>query len=355
MVTGNNPVGRDVVSFWAAGQEIVHHANPYDSASVLAMERSLGFAQQTQVLIMRNPPYALCLVVPLGFFSLRIACLLWSVLLLAALLISVQMLWHMLGRLQNKLHYLTYSFAPALLCILGGQTALFALLGLVLFFRFQHDRPFIAGLSLWLSALKPHLFLPFAVVVLLWVVFRRGYRVLVGMAFALAASSLIVWLLDPAAWPQYIQMLHASSIQDEFIPCFSVALRFVLHRQAMALQFLPALAACAWAIPFYWQRRTQWDWMQDGALLMLVSLFASPYAWITDQAILIPALLVGVYRATTRAQLGVLALASAFIECAQLLGANLHSALYLCTAPFWLVWYLYVSARSRDQASRPSL
>jgi hypothetical protein len=67
---------------------------------------------------------------------------------------------------------------------------------------------------------------------------------------------------------------------------------------------------------------------------------------------------VGVYRATTRAQLGLLgllALASAVIEIAQLLGANLHSALYLWTTPFWLAWFLYVSAKSRDQASQRSL
>jgi len=355
IVTGNNPAGRDVVSFWAAGHQLVHHANPYDSAVVLQIERSAGFSRQSQVLLMRNPPSALCLVIPLGFLGLRAASLLWSLLLLASMVFSVHMLWQMLGRPSNKLHCLAYTFAPALLCILGGQTALFALLGLVLFLRFHHSRPFVAGLSLWLCALKPHLFLPFVVVLLLWIVFRRAYGVLAGLALALAASSLIAWLLDPFAWLQYAQTMRTSGIQAEFIPCLAVALRFNVRPHAMSIQFLPTLVACAWAIPFYWKRRQRWDWMQDGALLMLVSVFASPYAWITDQAVLIPALLVGIYRATTRAQLGVLALASAVIELAQVLGANLHSALYLCTAPFWLAWCLYVSSKSRDQASQRSL
>jgi hypothetical protein len=355
IVTGNNPVGRDVVSFWAAGQQLVHHANPYDSASVLAIERSAGFSQQSQVLLMRNPPYALCLVIPLGFLGLRAASLLWSLLLLAAMVMSIQMLRQMLSRPRNKLPYLAYSFAPALLCILGGQTALFALLGLVLFLRFHQGRPFVAGLTLWLCALKPHLFLPFAAVLFLWIVLRCAYGVLAGLTLALAATSLIARLLDPSVWSQYAQMMHTSGIEAEFIPCLAVALRFTVHRHAMALQFLPTLVACAWAIPYYWKHRAQWDWMQDGALLLVVSVFTSPYAWITDQAVLIPALLVGIYRATTRAQLGVLALASAAIELAQIMGANLHSALYLCTAPFWLTWFLYVSAKARDQASLRSL
>jgi len=355
IVSGNNPVGRDVVSFWAAGQQIVHHANPYDSASVLKIERSVGFSQQSQVLLMRNPPSALLLVIPLGFIGLRAASLLWSLLLLAAIILSVHMLWAMQDRPRNKLHYLAYSFAPALLCILGGQTALFALLGLVLFLRFHQSRPFVAGLSLWLCALKPHLFLPFAAVLLLWVISRRMYRLLAGAALAIASSSLIAWLLDPSIWSQYTRMLQASGIQAEFIPCLSVALRFAIHRQTMALQSISVVVACLWAINFYWKRRDQWNWLQDGALLMLVSVFASPYAWITDQAVLIPALFVGVYRATTRAQLAVLALASAAIELSQVLGANLHSVQYLWTAPFWLAWYLYVCAKSCDQASQRSL
>src|SRR5208283_1087568 len=63
LLMGNNPPGRDVISFWAAGRQIVAHANPYDSAAILKIERSVGFSDKTNVLIMRNPPSALCLVV----------------------------------------------------------------------------------------------------------------------------------------------------------------------------------------------------------------------------------------------------------------------------------------------------
>jgi hypothetical protein len=132
LITGNNPGGRDVVSFWVAGRQIVHHANPYDSAAIRGIELAAGFKESAQTLIMRNPPSALCLVIPLGLFELRAGTLLWSSLLIACSILSVHMLWVMHGRPRNKLHYLAYSFGPALTCILGGQTALFALLGLVL-------------------------------------------------------------------------------------------------------------------------------------------------------------------------------------------------------------------------------
>jgi hypothetical protein len=129
-------------------------------------------------------------------------------------------------------------------------------------------------------------------------------------------------------------MMRSAGIEDEFIPCLSVVLRFAIHRQTMSLQLLPELVACLWAIAFFWKHRDRWDWMQDGALLMLVSIFASPYAWITDQAVLIPALMVGVYRATSRAQLCLLAMASATIELAQLLGA-IELAYQFCPEIAW--------------------
>jgi hypothetical protein len=300
---------------------------------------------------MRNPPSALGLVMPLGLFGLRAGTLVWSALLIGCLGLSVHLLWTMLGRPPGKLQLLGYTFAPALTCILGGQTALFALLGLVLFLRFYRTRPVVAGLVLWFCALKPHLFLPFAVVLLLWIVATRSYRLLGAALAALAASSLLAWHLDHAVWTQYGAMMRGSGIQDEFIPCVAIALRFAVRRNAMWLQSIPAALGCVWAAIFYWHRRAQWDWMQDGAPVMLVSLLVSPYGWLTDQALVIPALLVGVYRATAREQLGALALASAAMEIAQMAGLGMHSAFYLWTTPFWLGWNLYVSRQAQSETA----
>lgn len=349
LVTGSRAGTRDVVSFWAAGRQIDHRANPYDATSIQTIEHSVGFPDTASTLIMRNPPSALALVMPLGFFDLRLAALLWAVLLLGALGLSVHLLWVMHGRPDNKIHFLGYSFGPALACILGGQSSLFALLGLVLFLRLHQRHPFLAGLSLWLCALKPHLFLPFGAVLLIWAIVNSRYSLVAGTVLALAVSSLMATSLDPSIWTQYRQMMRSSGIEQEFIPCLGVALRFAIRPQAMWLQYVPAIIGCSWSVWFYWSRRARWDWMKDGALLMLVSVLVSPYAWLTDQALLVPALLAGAYRATTKTQLAALALVSAFIEVAQITGSSMHSARYLWIPLFWLGWYLYVSMKSDSE------
>lgn len=351
LITGNRPAGRDVISYWAAGRLITAHANPYDAAAVLRLERAAGFSASARALIMRNPPYALPLVLPLGAFQLRGASLVWSLLLLASLALSVHFFWVACGRPANKVHLLGYTFVPALACVMTGQSALFALLGLTLFLWLNREHSFAAGLSLWLCALKPHLFLPFGVVVLLWAVSTRRYRLIAGAALALAASSAFAAWLDPAVWTHYSQMMHSPNLQKEFVPCLSYALR-AIHHQAAWLQYIPAIAGCCWAIWFYWRRRETWNWVEDGALLMLVSLVVSPYSWVTDHAVLVPALLAGVRRATTKTQLAALVLASLLIEAAQFRGVSMHSAMFVLLSAYWLGWYLYVTRRSESYSDR---
>ena len=168
------PATRDFVSYWATGRQLVHHGNPYDRDAISALEHAEGLNVRS-VLIMRNPPWALPLVYPLGFLGLRTAAILWSLLLLGCLFLSVRLLRQLFGNPPNRLHWLALSFTPALLCFMMGQTALFALLGLVFFLRWHRSRPFLVGASLWFCLLKPHLFLPLAATLAVWIVVSRAW------------------------------------------------------------------------------------------------------------------------------------------------------------------------------------
>ena len=347
-LTGNIAGARDFVVYWATGQQLVHHANPYDVDAMMRIERGAGLPGEYGVLFMRNPPWALPLTLPLGMIGVRLGALLWSLALLACLWVSVHMVWQMHGRPSKLLNFLGYSFAPALVCLIVGQTSLFALVGLVLFLRLHGTRPFLAGMSLWLCALKPHLFLAFGVVLVAWVVVSGCYKVLLGAAAALAASCAAAWWIDPTAWADYARMMRTYGIEGEFIPCWSVVLRLWTSPQTIWLQYLLPAVGCSWAVIYFWKRRRTWDWLKDGSVLMLVSILSAPYCWLFDQAVAIPALLHGAYLTGSRILLALLAAASLLIEIEMVCGVKLPSALYLWTAPAWLVWYLFAIASARE-------
>ena len=202
-LSDKNAAERDFISYWAAGHELARGANPYDFAAVRALELAAGRDPAEPLLMMRNLPVGLFLVYPLGLLSPKTALILWLLILLGGLSLSVWLLWLLHGRPNSRFHLLGYLFAPALACLMAGQLGILLLLGVTLFLYLRESRPFFAGAALALCALKPHLFLPFALVLLLWALRRKAWRIPAGFLAALAASCGLSICCDPHAWSQY--------------------------------------------------------------------------------------------------------------------------------------------------------
>jgi hypothetical protein len=318
---------RDSIEYWAAAHLLAHHANPYNATAVLSLEHSAGYPPGLPAQLVPNPPSALLLLLPLGLLTPAAAELLWTLMLLVSFALSVQILRTILGSAAGSLHRIAYAFAPALSCLLAGQVGLFLLLGWVLFLRWHDSRPILAGAALWFCLLKPHLFLPLAVVLLIWIALNRSYRVLAGVILALAISSGAASLMDRSVWTQYRQMMATARVDRTPLPCLGVALRQAIYPHSFAIQCLPAAVGCIWAIVYFWRRRAAWDWLPHGALLMIVSVLVAPYSWFMDQAVLIPAILAGACASRSRTWIAILALLSAAIEVQAIRGVALSSAL----------------------------
>jgi hypothetical protein len=339
---------RDFVAYYATGRQLVQHADPYDAAAIGRIEHAAGLPGDG-VLLMRNPPWGLPLAYPLGFLGVRIASIVWSLILVGCLLTTVHLIRKMYDSPPNHLHWLALSFTPALICLTMGQTSLFGLLGLILFLRYHRTSPVGAGAALWLCMIKPHLFLPFVAVLAVWIVVTRSYRLLGGAVLAMTASVLLTWFIDPSAFAHYNALMRSAGVVEEFVPCLSDSLRFLVNRQAVWLQYVPAALACLWALYYFWRRRHNWNWIENGGVLMLVSLAAAPYAFPYDQSLAMPAVLHGVYTTRKRALLVILSslLALVGVEAAFV---RIISPYYLWTAPAWLIWYLVARAFSDRRA-----
>ncbi len=350
-LSDKNASQRDFISYWAAGQQLMRGANPYDFEAVSRLERAAGREDNQPFLIMRNPPIAFFLALPLGLVSPKTGLILWLFALFTCLSISIWILWLLFGRPNNRYHLFGFVFAPTLACLMAGQFGIFLLLGVVLFFYFHHFRPFFAGTALLLCSLKPHLFLPCAVVLLVWSVNQKTYRILAGLFSALLASCALTFYFDVHAWSQYSHMMRTGGALNESVPALSVALRFLIDRNAVWLQFLPQTAACGWALWYFWKRRDRWSWIDHGLLLLLVSAMCTPFGWLTDETMVLPAVLYGIYCAAESGRsllpLGLIA-GIALIEL--FAGVQIISPYYLWTTPAWLAWYLYATRSKSIQA-----
>jgi hypothetical protein len=127
-------------------------------------------------------------------------------------------------------------------------------------------------------------------------------------------------------------------------------LRVYINPNAVWIQSIPALLGCVWALTYFLKHR-KWDWLEHGSLLVLVSVVVAPYSWFMDQAILLPAVLHGLYRNRSRSLVAVFAMLSAIVEVANFRGVPLgNRILYPWTAPVWLIWYL-LALHTSDSAA----
>lgn len=340
--SGNMAGSRDFVCFWATGQQLVHHGDPYDWNQMERIEHAAGL-EPKGALLMRNPPWALPLVYPLGFVGIRVASVFWSLLLIACLVAAVRIVGQLHGSPSNLPLWLGVAFSPALICLTMGQTSLLSLLGLALFLKFHRNRPFAAGAAMWLCALKPQLFVPFSVVLLVWILVNRSYKILAGAGVTLVFSSLLATAIRPPAWQEYLHLMRSADVEDNLIPCLSDAIRFWIDPRAIWIQYVPAVICCVWALIYFWRRRHRWDWMDNGSPLLLVSLLGAPYCWFYDQCVAIPAILHGAYLTRRRWMLTVLAVIIVILD-VEMCKVKVLSPLYLWNVPLWLAWYLFARA-----------
>jgi hypothetical protein len=214
---GTDAAKRDYMCYWAAAQQLVHKQNPYDRATITEIHHAYG-SVAAKAAFMRNPPYALFLALPLGFLSQRTGAVVWSLAIIAALMVSIRLIWKMHGRKNDGLHLLGYCFPPVLACLLGGQIATFILLGLVLFLYFREERPYVAGAALLMCVLKPHLFIPFGAVLFVWIVTRKRYRIVAGAVAAIAVALIVGFYLDSRGWDHYFAMMRSEDLKNGVHP-----------------------------------------------------------------------------------------------------------------------------------------
>jgi hypothetical protein len=308
----------------------------------------------TQPKISFSPPVALDLALPLGMVNATTGYLLWMLLLAGCTALSIRLLGLLFERQSSQLHIYGLLFPPLLACFLVGQLGIFLLLSIVLFFYWRETRPFLAGAALLPYAMKPHLLVVFAVALILWVVTRRSYRILAGFALILFINCALTLWMDRQIWSQYAQTVHRMAIQNVYVPTLSQSLRCLIDRNAVWIQLLPEIAGCLWALWYFRTRRARWSWLDQGLIVLLVSVAVAPYAWFTDEALLLPALLAGLYRAVElKRSLWplILIVAVAHIEIFNI--AKINSPSYLWTVTAYLLWYLYATGRIAPRLRQP--
>ncbi len=289
----------DFVEYRAAATLLLAGENPYDPAKLLPLQKAVGWPFDTADM-MWNPPWALPVVLPVGWLPWGSGLLAWGALQLGVVVLSAGLLWRLYGgpnRLLLVAAALAVVFVPTFFLVRLGQISGLLLLGLAGFAAaVRAGRPGLAGAAAALTAIKPHLFLPFAVLLLCDAFVSRATRtaVLVGAA-VLAACAAVPLAWNPGVWGQYIETVRAPSSEyhhapsDWSPPTVPAKLRDAVGG-GLAVQFAPSVLATAALVGYWAFRRSRggWDWPRELPAVTLLSVLTTGYgAWGFDLVVLL--------------------------------------------------------------------
>ena len=268
----------DFTFYWTAARQLLAGQNPY------ALPGPHGF-------VMLAPPWVFPVTLGFGVLPLQLAQFLWLAVSVTVLAISVIWLRELYSGGQSPLAVglLVATFSPVLVMFLLGQIVPLVLFGLAGFLRYEPRRQYLAGALLFLASLKPQtVFLVWGALVLS-VFFQARWKVLAGFIGTLSSASLFSLAIRPSIFREYWMILRAK----EIAAYQSSTLGTLLSRASgsTSMQYLPMTIALLWLVWRWIRLGHRWKWRNQLPGLTAVSIATTPYAWFSDQAVLLPAVL----------------------------------------------------------------
>ena len=297
------PTSRDFVSFWGASQFALsgQPALAYDNQALHALQLKVA-AFEGGEMPFPYPPAFLLLVMPFGLMSFPLGLILWSLTGYIIYLFSV-------NRLHPCLAWTAAAFPPVFATAALGQNGFIMAAIFFLGLALLRSRPLLAGLVLGCLILKPQLALMLPVAML-----AAGQWRTIGGAILSSAAVMILGLVlfgqgATAAWLEQLP-LYVAIARDGLVGWHKLVSVYAAGRQlglpealAFALHGAVAVVA-AMAVWRIW--RSKADWPAKFAILSAATMLASPYLYVYDALILIPAF---AYLVQRRAPVALVALA----------------------------------------------
>lgn len=300
VLTGPIPVppsiGRgDFRAYWSAAYLLANSQNFADPDLLLAAEQVHTGWQRDFAVITWNPPWLLALLLPYATVSFTRATWLW--LLTNIVLIYTASVWVWLASSrEDKVRrqawvapLIAFVYSPALITLLMGQVSSLVFFGLAAFLYLEAgNRHLLAGASLALPLVKPHLVYITLPVILLRAAVRRQWSLWLGLATTLVGLTLLVFLLRPAFLADYTRTVGGGSLLTWETPTLGGILAATWGWQGVKLMGVVLLPL---AVGLWWRGRQALSARTLLDVTLLASVITAPFGWGYDAVVLLIPLL----------------------------------------------------------------
>ncbi|MFM8369753.1 MAG: glycosyltransferase family 87 protein [Chloroflexota bacterium] len=278
--------------FWLAGRMILDGQNPYDETQYLAGHDANGMDWRPNNIF----PYPLPLTlfcIPLGFFSMQTAYVLWQVVTLLIIALTIYIL---LRHWQDKSHhnmlvpifFFLLFWGPLYLTTHAGTFSVFSLLVLLgAILLLEKDKSLWAGIILALTMLKPPQGLTILLLAGVWFLARRDWKAIIGVGI----GGLVILIVGLIQDPQWIQKflgagdavmartlgVHSNVWAFAYLACDGASPCSTLLGGTLSLSLLGGASL------LLWRNQAKWSAWEAMNVIIPVGFVSTIYLWAYDQ------------------------------------------------------------------------
>jgi hypothetical protein len=285
----------DFRAYWTASYLLGRGENFADEALIFQVQKEQTGLSHDWPVMTWNPPWLLAMLLPYTLVSFRQASWWWLITNVTLLFIASVMVWQTHAKTERARwlfwlgSLLSFSFSFTLVAFIAGQVNILLVAGLAGFIYFWYqDRPWLAGMSLVFTLVKPHLVYLALPLILLELGLRRQWRAWAGFVAFLVVLTVVAFWLRPSFVADYGQSVAGAGLLQWQTPTLGGALAalFGWHwAKAMGLFLLPV------AIYLWWRGRERTTMADLVDVTLIVSIITAPFGWSYDYVVLLLPLL----------------------------------------------------------------
>lgn len=278
--------------FWLAGRMILDGENPYDETQYLAGHDANDMDWRPNNIFPYPLPLAL-FCIPLGFFSMQAAYMIWQVVSLLVVALTIHLLlnhWQE-GHQRNLLvpiFFFLLFFGPLYLTTHAGTFSAFPLaILLATLLLLKKDKSLWAGMVLAFTMLKPPQGLTILLLAGVWFLAKRDWKAIAGVAL----GGLVILAVGLVQDPQWIQKflgagdavmdrtlgVHSNVWAFAYLACDGASPCSTLLGGVLSASLLGGASLLLWRNQLKW---SAWEAMN---LIILVGFVSTIYLWAYDQ------------------------------------------------------------------------
>lgn len=278
----------DLLQYWAAAKLVAQGENPYDPQKIMAVEMSEPTMRSilNEPIIMWNPPTAIPLIYLMGELDFPEARIVWLLLTILAFALAVLLGIKSSGaRLSLVLVLPIITFFPLVSTIQFGQISWIILTGFSIgLYMLKKHRPFLSGLALALTLIKPHLLLLAYVSLFFSCGEKERIKFISGFLIGAVILGFSAHLLLPGVWELWLESF-SNPPADFRTATIASFLRDLTGINNPFILFAPLFFGLLWICYLALKKSAL---IREPETIAALSLALAPYGWIYDQSCLIP-------------------------------------------------------------------